>query len=158
MRFLIPDNSNSGNEENSSRTEPGGTPFSSVPSVMLNRVRNMWRSRTQQRVAVFGAADPVSEHDDTERRTEHHNFTQSASAPTRRFEFDNINVEGPGLLQESGEQGVNREQISVPCVTDMQHLNSAADPARRRRRRSLDGERQIVPDSTTSDVSVTDTT
>jgi hypothetical protein len=84
-----------------------------------------------------------------------HDFAESASAPTRRFEFDNINVGGPGMPQESSEEGFTQEQTSVTYASDMQHLYFAADPAsRRRRRRSLDGERQIIPDNTTRDVSV----
>jgi hypothetical protein len=84
-----------------------------------------------------------------------HDFAESASAPIRRFEFDNFNVGEPGMLQESSEEGSNQEQTSAAHASDMQHLYPAAEPAsRRRRRRSLDGERQIIPDSTTRDVSV----
>jgi hypothetical protein len=107
----------------------------------------MLRRCAQQTAAAFGTVDSVSEHDSTEHRRDRHDFAQSASTPTRRFEFDSINVEGPGMLQESGEQGFNQEQSSVAH-------SSAANPARRRRRRSLDGERQIIPDSTTRDVNV----
>jgi hypothetical protein len=84
-----------------------------------------------------------------------HDFAESASAPTRRLEFDNINVGGPGMLQESSEEGLNQEQTSAASASIMQRLlYPAAELASRRRRRSLDGERQIIPDSTTRDVSV----
>jgi hypothetical protein len=155
MRFLMRDDSSSSNEDSASRTETSGTPFCSVPSVVLGSVSNMLRRRARQTAAAFGTVDSVSERDNTEHRTERRDFAQSASTPTRRFEFDNINVEGPEMLQESGEQGFNQEQSSVAHASDVQqHLYSAADPARRGRRRSLDGERQIIPDSTTRDVSV----
>jgi hypothetical protein len=154
MRFLMRDDSSSSNEGSASRTETSGTPFCSVPSVVLGSVSNMLRRRAQQTAAAFGTVDSVSERDNTEHRTERHDFAHSASTPTRRFEFDNINVEGPGMLQETGEQGFNQEHSSAAHASDMQHLYSAADPARRRRRRSLDGERQIIPDSTTRDVTV----
>jgi hypothetical protein len=154
MRFLMRDDNSSSNESSASRTETSGTPFCSVPSVVLGSVSNMLRRRIQQTAAAFGTVDSVSERDDTERRTERGDFAHLASTPTRRFEFDNINVEGPGMLQETGEQGFSQqEQSSAAYVSDMQHLYSAADPARRRRR-SLDGERQIIPDSTTRDVAV----
>jgi hypothetical protein len=154
MRFLMREDSSSSNEDSASRTGTSGTSFCGVPSVVLDGVSNMLRRRAQQTLAALGTVDSVSEHDNTQQRTERRDFAQSASTPTRRFEFDNINIEGPEMLQEPGEEGFSQEQSSVAHASDIQqHLYSAADPARRRRR-SLDGERQIIPDSTTRDVSV----
>ncbi|PNF35022.1 hypothetical protein B7P43_G12139 [Cryptotermes secundus] len=156
MRFLMRDDSSSSNEDSASRRATGGTRLRRFPAVNLDSVSNMLRRRARQTAAALGTVDSVSEHDNTEHRTERHDFAQSASTPTRRFEFDNVNIEGPEMLQESGEQGFNQEHNSVSHASDMQqHLYSAADSARRRRRRrrSLDGERQITPNSITRDVS-----
>jgi hypothetical protein len=65
--------------------------------------------------------------------------------------LDNINDARHGVHLEYGEHGFDMERTSLPHSSDVQHVQAAIDPARRRR--SLDGERQIVPDCT-RDVSV----
>jgi hypothetical protein len=166
----------------SSRRGTGGGPFHNIPSVVLRSMNSMLQRRAQQRVSAFSTVDLVSARENTLSRSEaecrqaadsyrlgHHDFAQSASFPVRRFELDNISDERHEMPQESGEQVFDPEQTDVLPSSGMQRLQSVTDNARGRRRRrrrrrssssssnsssSLDEERQIVPDSTTRDVSV----
>jgi hypothetical protein len=83
--------------------------------------------------------------------TDHRDSATVVSSPTRRLELDNVTDAGRVVHLE---YGLDVERTSVPHSSDVEHVQTAVDSARRRRRRrSMDGERQIVSDSTT-DVSV----
>ena len=159
-RFLMHDNRSSSagnisatNENSSSRAGASNDgPCCSVRQVFLSRVRNVLR-----RPAAFSTLESPSERAETEPRqagghcsTDHRAFARSVSSQTRRFELDNVNNARHVVPLEFGEQGSDMERTRVPCSSDVQ---TAIDPATRRGR-SLGGERQIVPDSTTRDVSV----
>jgi hypothetical protein len=153
------DNSSANGNENSSSTTGATSSGSccSASSVYLNRVRNILRSRVQENPEAFRIFESLSERADAEHRqaaghgsTDHHDSATAVSSPTRRLELDNV-TDARRVVHL--EYGLDVERTSVPHSSDVDHVQAAVDSARRRRR-SMDGERQIVPDSTT-DVSVT---
>jgi len=165
-RFLMHDNNTSsigdnsstnGNENSSSTTgDSSGGSCCSAPSAYLSRVRNMLRSRVQESPEAFRIFESLSERVDAEHRqaaghgsTDHRDTATAVSSPTRRLELDNVT--GARRVVHL-EYGLDVERTSVPHSSDVEHVQTTVDSARRRRR-SMDGERQIVPDSTT-DVSV----
>lgn len=166
-RFLIRDNSSSSGDnssangsENSSSAAgaSSGGPCCSVRSEFLNRFRNILRRHAQERPTAFNTLELLSDRVDAERTqavghgsSDRRDSARSVSPPTRRVELDNSNNARHGVHHEYGEQRFDMERTSVSHSSDVQHVQTAVDPARRRR--SLDGERQIVPDST-RDVSV----
>jgi len=149
----IGDNSSTNGNENSSSTTGAS---SSAHSVYLSRVRNMLRRRVQENPGAFSIFESLSERADGEHRqaadhgsTDQHESATAVSSPTRRLELDNVTDTRRVVRLE---YGLDVEQTSVPHSSDVEHVQTAVDSARRRRR-SMDGERQIVPDITT-DVSV----
>jgi len=153
------DNSSANGNENSSSTT-GATSSgscSSASSVYLNRVRNILRSHIQENPEAFRIFESLSERADAEHRqaaghgsTDHRDSATAVLSPTRRLELDNV-TDARRVVHL--EYGLDMERTGVPHSSDVEHVQTAVDSARRRRRRSRDGERQIVPDSTT-DVSV----
>jgi hypothetical protein len=152
------DNSSASGNENSSSTTgaTSGGSCCSASSVYLNRVRNILRSRVQENPEAFRIFESLSERARAEHRqaaghgsTDHHDSATAVSSPTTRLELDNV-TDARRVVHL--EYGLEVERTSVPHSSDVEHVQTAVDSARRRRR-SMDGERQIVPDSTT-DVSV----
>jgi hypothetical protein len=165
-RFLAHDNNSSSIGDNSSANGNGnsssttgasnrGPCCSARSAYYLSRVRDVLQRRVQENPETFRIFESPSECADAEHRqaagqgsTDHRDSATVVSSPTRRFELDNAtDARCVGHL----EYGLNVERTSVPHSSDVEHVQTAVDSARRRR--SLDGERQIVPDSTT-DVSV----
>lgn len=165
-RFLMHDNNSSsigdnsstnGNENSSSTTgASSGGSCCSARSVYLSRVRNILRRRAQEDPEAFRIFESLSECADGEHRqaaghgsADQRESATVASSPTRRLELDNVTDTRRAVHLE---YGLNVEQTSVQHSSIVEHIQTAVDSARRRRR-SMDGERQIVPDITT-DVSV----
>jgi hypothetical protein len=162
-RFLMHDNnsnsiggnSSANSNENSSSTTGAscGGSCCGTRSAYLNRVTNVLRRRIQQNPRLL---ESLLKLEDARHRqaaghcsTDHCDSSTAVSSPTRRFESDNVTDARRVVLPE---YGLDVEQPSAPQLSDVEHVHTVVDSARRRRR-SLDGERQIVPDSTT-DVSV----
>jgi len=167
-RFLMRDNNSSsigdnssgstnGNESGSSTTgASSGGSCCSASSVDQNRVRNILQSCIQENCEAFRIFKSRLERADAEQRqaaghgnTDHCDSATSVSPPTRRLELDNV-TDARHVVHL--DYGLDVDQTSVPHTPDVEHVETAVDSARRRRR-SVDGERQIVPNSTT-DVSV----
>lgn len=154
----IGDNSSTNGNENSSSTtgSSSGGSRCSARSVYLSRVRNILRRRVQENPGAFRMFDSPSERADGEHRqaaghgsADQRDSATAVSSPTRRLELDNVTAARRVVHLE---YGLDVEQTSVPHSSDVELVQTAVDSARRRRR-SMDGERQIVPDITT-DVSV----
>jgi hypothetical protein len=161
-RFLMHDNNSSsigdsssanGNRNRSSTTgASSGGSCCSARSVYLSRVRNILRSRVQENPGAFRIFESLSERVDAEHRqaaghvsTDHSDSATAVSSPTRRLELDNV-ADATRVVHL--EYGLDMEGTSVPHSSDVEHVQTVVESARRRRR-SMDGERQIVPDSTT---------
>jgi hypothetical protein len=164
-RFLTRDNNSSsigdnsstnGNESSSSTTgASSGGSCCSARLVYQNRVRNILRSCIQENREAFRIFKSRLERADAEHRPaaghgniDHRDSATSVSSPTRRLEVDNV-TDARRVVHLDYGLGVDR--TSVPHTSDVEHVQTAVDSARRRR--SMDGEREIVPNSTT-DVSV----
>lgn len=165
-RFLTRDNSSSsigdnsstnGNESSSSTTgASSGGSCCNARSVYQNRVRNILRSCIQENREAFRIFKSQLERADAEQRqaaghgnTDHRDSATSVSSPTRRLELDNV-TDARHVVHL--DYGLDMDRTRVPHTSDVENVQTAGDSARRRRR-SVDGERQIVPNSTT-DVSV----